>query len=144
MLAYNQPFDPNIFQPNVPADTIIIDQTVRSVGMVQGDLSDKDVALETVRWALEAWSEDDYDTAGLLFGGAPMEFFAQRAYEKPIGDIVLEEPEWLPLEPNRPRYRVICSYIAERKGRRGTIRISYCVTTVAGQPGRWFVTPIKL
>lgn len=144
VLVYNQMFDPNIFQPNFPADTIIIDQTVGSVGMVQGDLSDKDVAFETVRWALEAWSEDEYDTAGLLFGGAPKEFFTQRASEKPIGDVVLEEPEWLPLEPNRPRYRVICSYIVEREGRRETIRTSYCVTTVAGQPGRWFVTPIKL
>ena len=112
--------------------------------MVQGDLSDEDVAFETVRWALEAWSEDDYDTAGLLFGGAPKEFFAQRASEKPIGDIIFEEPEWMPLEPNRPRYGIKCHYVVERGGRRTTIDIVYCVTTVAGQPGRWFVTPIKL
>jgi hypothetical protein len=144
VLEYNKPLDPNIFQANFPADTIIIDQTAGAVGMAQGDLSDKDVASEIVRHAMEAWAADDYETAGKLFGGAPKEFFMTRAYDKPIGDIVIGEPEWLPLEPNRPRYRIICSYVAEREGERKKIRISYCVTTVAGQPGRWFITPIKL
>lgn len=144
VLEYNQLLDPNIFQPNFPADTIIIDQTAGAVGMAQGVLNDKDVATEIVRQALEAWAADDYDTAGMLFGGAPKEFFVARASEKPMGDIVVREPQWLPLEPNRPRYRIICSYTVEREGRPTTIDISYCVTTVAGQPGRWFVTPIKL
>ena len=144
VLEYNKPFDPNIFKPNFPADTIIIDQTLGAVGMAQGDLSDKDVASTIVRRALEAWAADDYETAGLLFGGAPKAFFTHRASEKPIGRIIVEEPEWMPLEPNRPRFGVKCRYVSERKGRRATIRIVYCVTTVAGQPGRWFITPIKL
>ena len=112
--------------------------------MAQGDLSDKDAASETVRQALDAWAVDDYETAGLLFGGTPKEFFMQRASDKPIDDIIVGEPEWLPLEPNRPRYRIICSYIAEREGRLTMINISYYITTVAGQAGRWFITPIKL
>jgi hypothetical protein len=144
VLEYNQSLDPNIFRANFPADTIIIDQTAEAVGMAQGDLSNKDVASEIVRQALEAWATNDYETAGKLFGGAPKEFFMARAYDKPIDEIVIGEPEWLPLEPNRPRYRIICSYVAEREGERKKIRISYCVTTVAGQPGRWFITPIKL
>lgn len=144
VLEYNKPFDPNLFQPNFPADTIVINQLSREVGMAQGDLSDKEVASQLIRRTLEAWAADDYETAGLLFGGAPPEFFKQRASEKPIGGIVVEEPEWMPLEPNRPRFGVKCRYVAERGGRRATIHIVYCVTTVAGQPGRWFVTPIKL
>ena len=144
VLEYNRPLDPNIFQPNFPADTIIIDQTAGAVGMAQGDLSEKDVVSEIVRRALEAWAADDEDTAGLLFGGAPKTFFAARASEKPMGDIVVGEPEWLPLEPNRPRYRTICSYTIKREARPITIEIPYYVTTVAGQPGRWFITPIKL
>ena len=54
VLEYNKPLDPKIFQPNFPADTIIIDQTAGAVGMAQGDLSDKDVAYEVVRQAMEA------------------------------------------------------------------------------------------
>jgi len=144
VLEYNKPLDPNIFQANFPADTIIIDQTAGAVGMAQGDLSDKDIASEIVRHAMEAWAADDYDTAGLLFGGAPKEFFMARASDKPFDEINVGEPEWMPLEPNRPRYRLICSYVAEREGRLTRINIHYCVTTVAGQPGRWFITPIKL
>lgn len=144
VLEYNKPLDPNIFHANFPANTIIIDQTAGAVGIAQGDLSDKEVAYEAVRQGLEAWAADDYETAGKLFGGAPKEFFAARAYDKPLDEINIGEPEWCPLEPNRPRYRIICSYVAEREGRLKTINISYCVTTVAGQPGRWFVTPIKL
>lgn len=144
VLEYNQPFDPNIFQPNFPADTIIVDQLSGDVGLAQNDLSNHDIAYEVVRQALEAWAADDYETAGLLFGGAPKEFFTARAYDKPIDEIIIGEPEWSPLEPNRPRYRIFCSYVAERGNRQTTINIVYCVTTVAGQPGRWFVTPIKL
>ena len=144
VLEYNKPFDPNIFQANFPTDTIIVDQLSGDVGMAQGDLSDKDTASEIVRQALEAWAIDDYETAGLLFGGAPPEFFLQRASEKPIGDVVFEEPEWMPLEPDRPRFGINCRYVAERGNRQTTINIVYCVTTVAGQPGRWFITPIKL
>jgi len=144
VLEYNEPLDPNIFHVNFPANTIIIDQTAGAVGTAKGDLSDKEVAYETVRQGLEAWAVDDYETAGLLFGGAPKEFFTAREYDKPLDEITIGEPEWCPLEPNRPRYRIICSYVAEREGERKKIRISYCVTTVAGQPGRWFITPIKL
>jgi len=144
VLGYNQPFDPNLFKPNFPEDTIIVDQTSGDVGTAQGDLSDKEVASEIVRQALEAWIEDDYDTAGLLFGGAPKEFFMQRASDKPMGDIVIEEPEVCMLEPNRPRYRVKCRYLVKEGDQPTTNRVQYFVTTVAGQPGRWFITPIKL
>jgi hypothetical protein len=144
VLEYNKPLDPNIFHANFPDDTIIIDQTAGAVGIAQGDSSDKEVAYEAIRQGLEAWAADDYETAGKLFGGAPKEFFAARAYDKPLDEIIIGEPEWCPLEPNRPRYRIICSYVTEREGERKKTRISYCVTTVAGQPGRWFITPIKL
>ena len=144
VLAYNQPLDSRIFQANFPSDTIIIDQTARAVGMAQGDLSNTDVAYEIVRRALEAWAAEDYETAGMLFGGAPKEFFMARASDKPIEEIVVGQPEWCPLEPNRPRYRIICSYIAEREGQLITTKEYYFITTVSEQPGRWFVTPIKI
>ena len=140
VLEYNQPFDSDVFKANFPDDTIIIDQTLREVGMAQGDLSDTDIARELVRQALQAWAADDYNTAGLLFGGAPKEYFMQRIEDKPKGNIVIEEPQWLPLEPNRPRYKVVCHDILGEDEQQHI----FIVTTVAGQPGRWFIIPIKL
>ena len=140
VLEYNQPLDPALFEPNFPADTIVVDQLSRAVGMAQGDLSQTEVAVELVRQALEAWAADDYETAGLLFGGAPKEYFMQHMYKKPMGQISVGEPEWMPLEPDRPRYRVICHYTVGDDEEQE----SFMVTTVAGQPDRWFITPIKL
>ena len=48
------------------------------MGIAQGDLSNEEVAVEVVRQALEALGVDDYETAGLLFGGAPKECFERR------------------------------------------------------------------
>jgi hypothetical protein len=139
VLEYNRPFDPRLFKPDFPRDTIIINQLSREVGMAQGDLSVEDVAHEILRRALEAWAEDDYETTGLLFGGAPKEFFMQRASLKPVGDINLGEPKFDPIEPGRPRFRINCRYVAEHEGRQTTIYKCYWVTTVEGQPGRWFI-----
>jgi hypothetical protein len=139
VLEYNQPFDPKLFQPNFPADTIIINQFSREVGMTQGDLNINNVASEILRRALEAWAADDYDTAGLLFGGAPKEFFTQRASIKPVGGIDVGEPTFDPIAPGRPRFSLICKYTTEHEGRRTTINKRYWVTTVDGQPGRWYI-----
>jgi hypothetical protein len=139
VLEYNQPFDPKLFRPNFPVDTIIINQLSKEVGMAQGNLNMKDVASEILRRALKAWAADDYDTAGLLFGGAQKEFFMQRAFLKPTGDIDIWKPIFDPIEPGRPRFSLNCKYTTEREGRRTTIKKRYWVTTVDGQPGRWYI-----
>ncbi|MHC4558051.1 MAG: hypothetical protein ACYS80_12190 [Planctomycetota bacterium] len=139
VLEYNQPFDPKLFVPNFASDTIIINQLSGKVGMAQGDLSINNVASKILRQALEAWEADDYDTAGLLFGGAPKEFFTQRASLKPVGGIDIGEPVFDPIEPGRPRFRINCKYTTEQEGLRTTIKKRYWVTTVDGQPGRWYV-----
>lgn len=144
VLEYNQPFDPKLFEPDFAEDTIIVDQLSRVVGMAQGDLGDEAVASRLIRQALEAWAADDYETAGLLFGGAPKAFFTHNAWKKPIGDIVVGGPEVCMIEAGRMRFRIICDYAVDRGGELETTREYYFVTTVAGQPGRWFVTPIKL
>jgi hypothetical protein len=139
VLEYNRPFDPRLFKPGFPTDTIVINQLSREVGMAQDGLSNEDVASEIVRRGLKAWAADDYGTAGLLFGGAPREFFGQRESLKPVGDIDLGEPEFDPIEPGRPRFGVTCKYTTQHQGRRTTINRRYWVTTVEGQPGRWYI-----
>jgi hypothetical protein len=150
VLEYNQPcdpnrFDPNLFQSNFPADTIVIDQISRPVGMAQGDLSDEEIAVEVARQALEALAADDYDTAGLLFGGAPKEYFERRrrAFLKPVADIVVGEPR--PHEWYGPTFMVPCSCVAEQEGRRTTISWTFWVIAGEGQPGRrWSINPTYL
>ncbi|MHC4536904.1 MAG: hypothetical protein ACYS6K_23395, partial [Planctomycetota bacterium] len=139
VLEYNEYFDPELFQPNFPADTIIINQLSGKVGMAQGDLDIKNIASRLLRRALKAWAADDYDTAGLLFGGAPKEFFTQRKSIKPVRDIDIAEPVFDPIEPGRPRFRINCKYTTEHEGRQTTTRKRYWVTTVDGQPGQWYV-----
>jgi len=139
VLEYNKPLDPRLFKPNFPGNTIIIDQLSREVGMAQGALDIKDVASEILRRALEAWAADDYNAAGKLFGGAQKEFFMERAFLKPAGDIDIVKPVFDPIEPGRLRFRVNCRYTTEQEGRRTTVNKRYWVTTVGGQPGRWYI-----
>jgi hypothetical protein len=139
VLEYSRPFDPRLFKPGFPTDTIVINQLSREVGMAQGELSNEDVAREILHRGLKAWAADDYDTSGLIFGGAPKEFFEQRESLKPVGDIDLGEPEFDPIEPGRPRFGITCRYATQHEGRRTTVNRRYWVTTVEGQPGRWYI-----
>ena len=141
VLTYNAPFDPNLFEPNF-GDAMIFDQLSGPVGMAQGDLSAEDAAYEVVRQALEAWAADDYETAGLLFGGAPEEFFATyRTHLKPVGDIVISELR--SFEHYGPKFEVTCTYVAEREGERKPVEMTYRVSA-EGQPGRWYIDPTQL
>jgi len=142
VLEYNQPFDPNLFDPNVfqsnfPKDTIIIDLVSGPVGMAEGGLRIQDVAYEVAHRALEAWAADDYETAGLLFGGAPKDFFEQRASLEPVADIVVGEVN--PYEWYGPTFKVKCRYVAEQGGALTPITVTLWVKTNEGQLGRWFI-----
>jgi len=39
VLEYNETIDPRLFDPNLPEDTLIMDQVTQEVGMAQGDMS---------------------------------------------------------------------------------------------------------
>jgi hypothetical protein len=141
VLEYNEPFDPNLFEPNF-GDAMIFDQFSGPVGMAQGDLSAEDAAYEVVRQALEAWAVDDYETAGLLFGGAPEEFFATyRTHLKPVGDIAVGEPR--AFKHYGLKFEVTCTYVAEREGKLEPIKMTYRISA-EGQPGRWYIAPTSL
>jgi hypothetical protein len=76
---YNQPIDAKMFSldEEVSPDATEIDQTAQEVGLVQGDLSDKQVAVELVRQFLQALIDKDYAKAGRLFSGVPAERIEQ-------------------------------------------------------------------
>jgi hypothetical protein len=146
VLEYDHSSDPGLFDPDefvagLPPDTVIIDQVSRPVGMVQGDLSDEEVAVEVARQALEALAADDYETAGLLFGGAPKEYFERRPFLKPLADIVVGEPRFR--DWHGPTFEIDCSYQAQRDDGPTTINLELWIwrTTEEEQPARWFINP---
>jgi len=70
--GYNQPIDPAVFTlDDVPEDVVRADQTTPEVGVEQGGLSDKEIAVKVVREFYEAVIAQDYAKAGRLCGGAP-------------------------------------------------------------------------
>ena len=71
-LNYNQPIDPAMFNldKEVPADVTVLDQ-VKDIGLVQGKLSNDEVAVEVVRHFFEALIAKDYAKAGNFYEGIP-------------------------------------------------------------------------
>lgn len=80
---YNVPIADGMFtlDDEVPADVIRVDQVARDVGLVQGAMTDEQVAMEVVRQFFEAIKARDYEAAGILMGGLPaqkiQEWFGQ-------------------------------------------------------------------
>lgn len=72
-LDYNRPIDPKVFEPELPKDILISDQIRRPPGLVQGSLSDEEIAAKVAREFFEALIAKDYDKAGLLYEGIPAE-----------------------------------------------------------------------
>ncbi|MHC4086006.1 MAG: hypothetical protein ACYSWZ_07730 [Planctomycetota bacterium] len=70
---YNQEIDQEMFsfEGELPGNVIRVDQSGKEIGLAQGDMSDKQVAVELTRKYFEALIAEDYTKAGLLYGGAP-------------------------------------------------------------------------
>jgi len=76
---YNQPIEAKMFtlDDEVPADVVRIDQTTQEVGLVQGKLTDEEIAVEVPRQFFEALVAEDYAKAGKLLEGIPADKMQQ-------------------------------------------------------------------
>jgi hypothetical protein len=138
VLEYNETMDPRLFEPDFPEDTILIDQVTQEVGMAQGEMSDEEVVVETLREALEALSKEDYTRACKLWGGAPRRLLTERCgHLRPVSTVSVGSPVYV--QNVLPVYRVKCTYEVERDGQMETISPIFTVRAVSGQPGRWYV-----
>jgi len=70
-LEYNEPLDPSVFALDAPQDAVRIDETTQEVGLVQGNLSDNEIAKKVVREFFEALIAKDYAKAGRMYEGLP-------------------------------------------------------------------------
>lgn len=69
-LDYNQPFDPDIFdlEKEIGEDTTRFSTIGLDLGMEQGEMSDREIAIKVAEKFLAAWKSKDYDRAAQIHG----------------------------------------------------------------------------
>lgn len=112
---YNQRIEPEMFVlDQVPADALKIDQTTQEVGLVQGSLSDEEIAVKVVRVFYEALIAEDYATASKLYQGIPVQFLEKQLTKKKFVRIIsIGKPR--PSDRNNS-LKVRCKYEVEEDG----------------------------
>jgi hypothetical protein len=140
---YNQAIEPGMFtlDDEIPADIIRVDQTTQEVGLVQGDLSNAEIAVEVARQFLEALITNDYDKAGKLFGGAPADWVKQQPFGKTKILRIISIGSVSP-HPNPKTGGVIvpCVVEIEEDGKVSEWKLDqFGIRPIYNQPGRWQV-----
>lgn len=115
-LDYNDPKVAEVFNERIPEDVARFDEVSQQVGLLKGELSDKEIAVKVVRTFYEALIAKDYAKAGLMFGGLneaqTRENFGNVKY---IRIISIGEP--VP-EPINNSLKVPCKIEREKNGKR--------------------------
>jgi len=134
---YNIPIDSAMFAfDNIPDDVTRMDKSTQETGLMQGNLSDKEVAVELIRQFLQALIEQNYAEAGRLWGSVPAERM-EKAYGQIrfIRIISIGEPE---PRPEMKALYVPCTVEIEENGKISQWQPEHSyVRQVYGQPERW-------
>ena len=138
---YNQLIDPEMFSldnDDIPADVTRIDRTTQEIGLEQGNLTDKEIAVKVVREFYEALIAKDYAKAGKLYGGVPADKMRERWEELNVVQIIsIGEPIPHPT-PRVGGFQVPCKIEIERDGAKSIYEpYGPGVRKVRGQPNRW-------
>jgi hypothetical protein len=143
---YDIPIDSKMFTlDNIPSDAMLVDQTTQEIGLLQGDLTDNEIAVEVVRQFFEALIAQDYAKAGQMFGGVPADRI-QKIYGRIrfIRIVSLGEPV---LNPVTAELKVPYVVEIEENGviTKWKTKYNYIpARQVHGQPGRWATTGAPL
>jgi hypothetical protein len=138
---YNQPIEAEMFSldnDDIPADVIRIDQTTQKIGLEQGNLTDKEIAVKVVREFYEALIAKDYAKAGQLYGGVPTDKMRERWEELNVVRIIsISEPIPHP-HPRVGGFQVHCEIEIEKDGIKSILKpYGPGVRPLRGQPNRW-------
>jgi hypothetical protein len=142
-LDYNQPASPDVFVLNLPAGVIRIDQTTQKVGLEQGQMTNDEAAVETVRRFWQAVIEEDYDNAGQYLEGLPgtviRQIFVEKLQTKVI-EIVAVGPVQPHPNPQTGGVVVPCTVKVEKNGQIEEMTFDrFGVRQVYNQPGHWTI-----
>ncbi|MBW7989400.1 MAG: outer membrane lipoprotein-sorting protein [Planctomycetes bacterium] len=134
---YNQPVDAKMFMfKDVSNDAEHID--LMNIGLVQGDLSDEEIAVEVVRQFFEALIARNYDDASKLFPGVPADEIKEMFGEINIIRIISMGKPILHSETNH--LRVPFEVEVEMEGKKSLWKKQGpYVQHLAGQPDRWAI-----
>ncbi|MHC4464173.1 MAG: hypothetical protein ACYS30_22500 [Planctomycetota bacterium] len=138
---YNQPIEAEMFSlddDDIPADVMRIDQTTQKIGLVQGNLTDKEIAVKVVREFYEALIVKNYAKAGQLYSGVPADKMRERWEKLNVVRIIsIGEPIPHPT-PGVGGFQVPCKIEIERDGTKSIYEpYGPGVRPVHGQPDRW-------
>lgn len=139
---YNQQITPEMFtlDDEVPADVMKVDQTIKEVGLVQGNMSDKEVAVEVARQFFEALIAEDYNKAGQLFEGVPAEALKEGFAGWRFLKIISIGPAKPHPTPATGGLVVPCTVEIETEGKVTQHTFDRLgVRQVFNQPGRWTI-----
>jgi len=144
---YNQPIAAEMFvlEDEIPPDAMRVNETTQEIGLLQGDLTDKEIAAEVVRQFFEALIARDYAKAGRLFGGVPAERIQKKyGHIRFIRIVSLGKPT---LNPLTRELKVPYVVEIEENGIITEWKTKYNyipVRQIHGQPGRWATTGAPL
>jgi len=141
---YNQMIDPAMFsfKGEIPDDALVMDVTDVEVGLLQGDMTDKEVVKEITRQFFEATIAGDFSRAGQLYLGAPGSLIEQAF----IGVIPLEiisigpaKPE---TDPDSKEYVCSCKIMLKLNGQYHELDVSMIKVSQISteqEPRRWII-----
>ena len=138
---YNQPIEAEMFSldnDDIPADVTRIDRTTQEIGLIQGNLTDKEIAVKVVREFYEALIVKDYAKAGQVNHGVPAAKMQERWQDINVLRVVsISEPVPHP-HPGVGGFQVKCEIEIEKDGVRAIMKpYGPGVRPVRGQPHRW-------
>jgi hypothetical protein len=141
---YNVPIDARMFtlDDEVPAETHRIDTRTQDVGLAQGNLTDKEIAVEVVRELLGALIARDYAKAGQICGGLTADEIQNSWGRLNVVRIVsIGEPGPFP-KPSKiyPKIQSVpCTIECEKNGSKITQERRIAVRSVLGRRDRWII-----
>jgi len=135
------------FEYNQPEDMIRIEQTETEIGLVQGDLTDQEVAEELTRQLFEAIIQQDYKKAGLFSSGLPGCLAEKQSILKLLKELIVSS-----FESPRPTETIPGSnaIVTTRKGKsefNGQVfnfDAEVYVRPITEQPRRWVLERLSL
>lgn len=138
---YNQSTNTQLFdlQNEVPSDVTRIDHSTNDVGLIQGQLSDEEAAVEVVRQFLKSLIAEDYTAAGKLFL-IPADQLQQQFGQVKFLRIVSIGPAIPNPVLETKGYNVSCTIEIEENGKITTPTVKGIkVQQFRNQPSRWLI-----
>ena len=115
---YNQPIDQKMFtlDGDVSADARVVDLSEVDIGMLQGDMTDEEIAVEITRQFFEVMIAKDFHRAGQLYLGAPDFLVEQALMGANVIEVISVGPAYPDPDPDSNAMMSSCKFLAEFEG----------------------------